>query len=108
MDVGIDSACRHDELFARNHFGRGTDHKRRMHRGHNVGIAGFPDAGNESVLDSNVGLSLMSVAWKHSAGKTYLINSRPIDYQCIGDDEIESFRCFPIGGLTHALADGFA
>jgi hypothetical protein len=50
----------------------------------------------------------MSLAWENYTTATYLINARPVDDQRIGDDEVESFRRWPIGGLAHALTNRLA
>jgi hypothetical protein len=38
----------------------------------------------------------------------YLVYARPVNDQCIRDNEVESFGRLPIGGLTHAFTYGLA
>ena len=93
MDVGVDSAGRHDFSFAGNHFrSRADDHSGR-HAAHDVRIAGLADSHDASVADSDVGFVDSAVVHDHR----------------IGDDQIENaVRGSRRRGLPHAVADHFA
>ena len=95
MDVAIDAAGSDDEVFASDSFRGGADDEIGIDAIHRVGISGFADPGDASVLYADVGFHDSPVIENHG----------------VGDDEIERAGfCFADGGaaLAHAVANYFS
>ena len=92
MNVGVDAARCQDETLAGDGFrGRAHDHARR-YTGHHVGVAGFADTGNASVLHADV----------------CFVDARPVDDERVGDHEIQCAIFADARRLAHAIAQHFA
>src|SRR5215510_11709237 len=91
--MGINAAGGHDVTFAREDFGRRTDHEFRRNAVHHARIPGFSDRGDPAVADADVGFS----------------DPRAVDDDDIGDDQIRR-TCRPAGRrrLPHAVTNGLA
>ena len=92
VDVRVDSAGGEDQPFAGDGFGRHADDHARIDAFHDVGVAGLADAGDQAVLDADVGL----------------VDAGVIDDQGVGDHAIEGVGLAHAGGLAHAVAEHLA
>ena len=95
MDVAIDAAGSDDQVFACDRFRAGADDEIGIDAIHRVGISGFADPSDASVLYADVGFHDSPVIEDHG----------------VGDNEIEGAGlCFANGGaaLAHAVANYFA
>ena len=92
MNVRVEPARRDDQAFARDDFsGDANDHSF-GHAGHHIGIARLADAGDQTVLDTDVGF----------------VDASVIQDERVGDDAIERVLRADASGLAHAFADDFA
>ena len=89
VDVGVDAASRENFAFTGDDFGAGADDDGDVWLG--VGVAGFADGGNSTVLQADVGFD----------------DAPPIEYQGVGDDGVHDGVIRPLA-LAHAIADDFA
>ena len=92
VNVGVDAPGGQQKPLARDGLGRDADDHALGHAGHDIGIAGLPNAGDAASLDADVRLP----------------NARPVDDQRIGDDAVE---CAIVGDaccLAHAVAQHLA
>ncbi len=93
MDVAIDAAGRHDQVFAGDHLGGGAHHQLGVDSCHGVRIARLADLDDAAIRDADIALDDAPV----------------VDDQRIGDDQIErAFGACRAGRLAHAIADDFA
>jgi hypothetical protein len=92
MDMGVHAAGREQQPLAGDDL-RGDAHNHaRSHPGHDVGIPGFADSGEEAVFDANVGF----------------VDAGVIHDERIGDDTIQSVLRAHARGLAHAFANDLA
>jgi hypothetical protein len=75
MDVCIDSTCRNDHLLSRNDLGTGPNNHSIRHSVHHIRVSPLSDPNDDSILDADI----------------RLVNSRPVDDECIGDYQIQDF-----------------
>ena len=90
MHVRVDATGRDDFPFPGDHLGSRSNNN--VHTGLDIGIAGFANRADSSILDRDISL----------------YNSPVIENQCVGDDRIDSALGTRALGLPHAIANDFS
>ena len=92
VNVAIHTAISHNVFFSRNDICVGANNHVGVNTLHDIRITCFANAYNDAILDTDVCLE----------------DTRPVDDEGVGDDQVEYFGIGPVGRLTLSVSQGFA